>query len=214
MSIAVNPIFPVIGAQGVTPGVVLQPGTVIDATVLKVLDANLVRIAIANLSIEVLSEVPLKAGQPCSSRFRRPSRVVKLAIVPQTGDGESTAGSSVPAATSVASLASSVVPPSDETSSAAAARNQCRAEYRGSEDRADRYAARYSRRAAADEYRGVGHFRRRAVGSGETGKPVAAVCKPECRGDVAIAAARVAGSGGEIVVCSSGAQCEIFPATT
>src|SRR5258708_6328002 len=31
MPISVNPIFPVIAAQGVAPDVVLQPGTVIDA---------------------------------------------------------------------------------------------------------------------------------------------------------------------------------------
>ena len=63
MSIAINPVFPVVAAQSVAAGVALQPGTVIDATVLKQLDANLVRIAIANLTIEVLSEVPLTPGQ-------------------------------------------------------------------------------------------------------------------------------------------------------
>ena len=88
MSIAINPIFPVIGTQGIAPGVVLQPGTVIDATVLKVLDANLVRIAIANLSIEVLSEVPLKAGQALQLAVSQTEQGVKLAIVPQPSDGD------------------------------------------------------------------------------------------------------------------------------
>lgn len=115
MSIAINPIFPVIGAQGVTPGVVLQPGTVIDATVLKVLDANLVRIAIANLSIEVLSEVPLKAGQTLQLAVSQTEQGVKLAIVPQAGDGESAAGGSVLAAASAAPSVSSAIPASDDT---------------------------------------------------------------------------------------------------
>ena len=84
MSIAINPVFPVIGAQSVAPDIVLQPGTVIDATVLKVLDANLVRIAIANLSIEVLSEVPLKAGQVLQLAVSQTQQGVKLAIVPQS----------------------------------------------------------------------------------------------------------------------------------
>lgn len=106
MSIAINPIFPVIGAQGVAPGVVLQPGTVIDATVLKVLDANLVRIAIANLSIDVLSEVALKPGQALQLAVSQTAQGVKLAIVPQPGDGDSApvltpgAGSASPSAVS------------------------------------------------------------------------------------------------------------------
>jgi hypothetical protein len=41
MSIAINPVFPVVAAQ--PRRFALQPGTVIDATVLKQLDANLVR---------------------------------------------------------------------------------------------------------------------------------------------------------------------------
>lgn len=87
MSIAINPIFPVIGAQSVAADIVLQPGTVIDATVQKVLDANLVRIAIANLSVEVLSEVPLKAGQTLQLAVSQTPQGVKLAIVPPNDDG-------------------------------------------------------------------------------------------------------------------------------
>lgn len=117
MSIAINPIFPVIGAQGAAPGVLLQPGTVIDATVLKILDANLVRIAIANLSIEVLSEVPLKPGQVLQLAVSQTPQGVKLAIVPQPGDGGS-APVSAPAASSASPAAPSVVPTLDETASA------------------------------------------------------------------------------------------------
>ena len=63
MPISVNPILPVIAAQGAARVVVLQPGTVVDAQVLKLLSENLVRIAISSLSLDVLSEVPLQVGQ-------------------------------------------------------------------------------------------------------------------------------------------------------
>ena len=63
MSISINPIFPVIAAQGAAPDLVLQPGTVIDAEVLKLLSDDLVRIAISGLTIEVFSEIPLQVGQ-------------------------------------------------------------------------------------------------------------------------------------------------------
>ena len=80
MPISVNPTVPVDRRPGVPrPTVVLQPGTVVDAQVLKILADNLVRIAIANLSIDVLSEVPLQAGQNLQlavsqTRRRRPAR--------------------------------------------------------------------------------------------------------------------------------------------
>ena len=48
MSISVNPLLPVIAAQGAAPDIVLQPGSVVDAQVLKILSNNLVRIAIAD----------------------------------------------------------------------------------------------------------------------------------------------------------------------
>src|SRR5437899_2464420 len=69
MAISVTPVLPVpptqeVGAVAVvTPELVLQPGTTIDATVLKVLSAELVRIAIASLSIDVKTEIPLQQGQ-------------------------------------------------------------------------------------------------------------------------------------------------------
>ncbi|CAN5225215.1 flagellar hook-length control protein FliK [soil metagenome] len=85
MSIAINPVFPVVAAQGVAAGAVLQPGTVIDALVLKQLDANLVRIAIANLTIEVLSEVPLQAGQALQLAVSQTPQGVRLQIVPGEG---------------------------------------------------------------------------------------------------------------------------------
>lgn len=85
MSIAINPVFPVVAAQGVAAGAVLQPGTMIEATVLKQLDANLVRIAIANLTIEVLSEVPLRSGQVLQLAVSQTPQGVRLQIVPGEG---------------------------------------------------------------------------------------------------------------------------------
>src|SRR4051812_12829791 len=81
MPISINPIFPVIAAQAAAPDLVLQPGTVIDAQVLKILADDLVRIAIANLSIEVLSEVPLRVGQTLQLAVSQTADGIKLAVV-------------------------------------------------------------------------------------------------------------------------------------
>ncbi|WP_024519769.1 flagellar hook-length control protein FliK [Bradyrhizobium sp. Tv2a-2] len=65
MALSVNPTLPVIAAQSATAatgGPVLLPGTVVDAAVLKAAE-SLVQIAIANLAMDVLTEVPLTAGQ-------------------------------------------------------------------------------------------------------------------------------------------------------
>lgn len=91
MSIAINPVFPVVAAQPAA-AVALQPGTVIDATVLKQLDANLVRIAIANLTIEVLSEVPLQPGQKLQLAVSQTPQGVRLQIVPGEGALSSASG--------------------------------------------------------------------------------------------------------------------------
>jgi hypothetical protein len=69
MAISVTPVLSVQPAQEIgavtaaSPELVLTPGTTIDATVLKVLSADLVRIAIAALSIDVKTEIPLQQGQ-------------------------------------------------------------------------------------------------------------------------------------------------------
>src|SRR3954447_18088074 len=92
MPISINPIFPVIAAQGAAPDVVLQPGTVIDAQVLKILANDLVRIAIANLSIEVLSEIPLQVGQSLQLAVSQTPDGIKLAVV---GQGSATGNEAV-----------------------------------------------------------------------------------------------------------------------
>jgi Flagellar hook-length control protein FliK len=83
MPISVNPILPVIAAQPVAPELVLQPGTVVDAEVLKLLSDNLVRIAISSLSIDVLSEVPLFVGQTLQLAVTQTEGGIRLAIVGQ-----------------------------------------------------------------------------------------------------------------------------------
>jgi Flagellar hook-length control protein FliK len=85
----VNPTVPVIAAPsvgGATDGVVLQPGTVIPAQVQSVLADNLVRIAIANLSLDVLTEVALTPGQNLQLAVSQAQDgVVRLQIVGQGG---------------------------------------------------------------------------------------------------------------------------------
>jgi hypothetical protein len=91
MSIPVNPVFPVIGAQAAAPDLVLQPGTVINARVVKILDDNLVRIAIASLSINVLSEVDLQPGAILKFAVSQTPEGIRLAIIPPV-DGSVDAG--------------------------------------------------------------------------------------------------------------------------
>ena len=85
MPISVTPILPVIAAQGAAPDLVLQPGSVVDAQVLQILADNLVRIAIASLSIDVLSEVPLAAGQTLQLAVSQTPDGIRLAVVGQGG---------------------------------------------------------------------------------------------------------------------------------
>ncbi|MBN8976911.1 MAG: flagellar hook-length control protein FliK [Rhizobiales bacterium] len=98
MAISINPIFPVIAAQGVPADVVLQPGTVIDAQVLKLLANNAVRIAIANLSIEVMSEIPLQVGQTLQLAVSQTPDGIRLAVLGQP-PASTTAPSLAPADT-------------------------------------------------------------------------------------------------------------------
>ncbi|MEA2880815.1 MAG: hypothetical protein QOH32_34 [Bradyrhizobium sp.] len=83
MPISVNSIFPVIAAQAAAPELVLQPGAVIDAQVMKILANDLVRIAIANLSIEVFSEIPLQVGQTLQLAVSQTPDGIRLAVVGQ-----------------------------------------------------------------------------------------------------------------------------------
>src|SRR5450432_4079785 len=96
MPISVNPILPVLAAQSAAPDIVLQPGSVVDAQVLKILSDNLVQIAIAGLSIDVLSEVPLAAGQTLQLAVSQTPDSVRLTIVgPGSGAAAGVSGDSV-----------------------------------------------------------------------------------------------------------------------
>lgn len=108
MPISINPVFPVIAAQEAAPDLVLQPGTVIDARVVKVLDNNMVRIAISSLSIDVLSEVPLQPGATLKLAVSQTPDGLRLAIVPPT-DG-SGAGRPTAPASMVTDLSAIMVP--------------------------------------------------------------------------------------------------------
>jgi hypothetical protein len=99
MAISINPVLPVLSAQevgGVAPELVLQPGSVVNAQVLKVLSADLVRIAIASLSIDVASEIPLQQGQTLQLAVVQTKDGIRLAMVGQGGDA---AGASADAIT-------------------------------------------------------------------------------------------------------------------
>ena len=98
MAISINPILPVLAAQeaGATaPDLVLQPGSVIDAQVLKILSADLVRIAISGLSIDVLSEIPLQQGQALQLSVSQTPDGVRLAVVRPGAEAPSPAADAV-----------------------------------------------------------------------------------------------------------------------
>lgn len=89
MAISINPVLPVIAAQevgGTAPDLALQAGSVVNAQVLKILSADLVRIAIASLSIDVLTEIPLQAGQTLQLAVSQTRDGVRLAVVGQGAD--------------------------------------------------------------------------------------------------------------------------------
>ena len=86
MSITINPTVPLVAAQGVTSDVVLQPGTVINAQVQQLLGNDQVRIAIGGQSLDVVSQVPLQAGQTLQLAVSQaPDGNINLAVVNQQG---------------------------------------------------------------------------------------------------------------------------------
>jgi flagellar hook-length control protein FliK len=120
MAISINPSAPVIGAQAVgsaTDGVVLQPGTVLSAQVQNVLADNLVRIAIANLSLDVLTEVALTPGQNLQLAVAQTGKgVVRLQIVGQ-GAGAAVGDAANPAPSAAAGPPAQVAAPNDPLTS-------------------------------------------------------------------------------------------------
>jgi hypothetical protein len=98
MAISINPVLPVLAAQeagGIASERVLQPGSVVNAQVLKILSADLVRIAIASLSIDVASEIPLQQGQTLQLAVSQTKDGIRLAVVGQRGDAAGAAADAV-----------------------------------------------------------------------------------------------------------------------
>jgi hypothetical protein len=98
MAISINPVLPVLAAQevgGTAPEFGLQPGSVVNAQVLKILSAELVRIAIASLSIDVVSEIPLQEGQVLQLAVSQTRDGVRLAVVGQGGDATAASADAV-----------------------------------------------------------------------------------------------------------------------
>ncbi|MET3908457.1 cytoskeletal protein RodZ [Bradyrhizobium sp. S3.3.6] len=93
MPTPISSIVPVSAASAVadaaTPDLVLQAGSVVDARVISVLADNLVRIAIANLSMDVMSEVSLTPGQNLQLAVSQNDGTIRLAVV--NGAGEASA---------------------------------------------------------------------------------------------------------------------------
>ena len=90
MPTPVTSIVPVSAASPVadaaTPDLVLQAGSVVDARVVSVLADNLVRIAIANLSMDVMSEVSLTPGQNLQLAVSQNEGTIRLAVLGGAGE--------------------------------------------------------------------------------------------------------------------------------
>lgn len=86
MAISINSVLPVLPAReagSVAPELVLQSGSVVNAQVLKVLSADLVRIAIASLTLDVATEVPLQQGQTLQLAVTQNKDGIRLAMMGQ-----------------------------------------------------------------------------------------------------------------------------------
>ncbi|MDF0494771.1 flagellar hook-length control protein FliK [Bradyrhizobium yuanmingense] len=73
-------------ADAATPDLMLQAGSVVDARVVSVLADNLVRIAIANLSMDVMSEVALTPGQNLQLAVSQSNGTIRLAVMGGAGE--------------------------------------------------------------------------------------------------------------------------------
>jgi hypothetical protein len=119
MSIVINPNIRPAAAEGVTAPIVLQPGSVISAKVQQVLGNDTVRIAIGGQSIDVLSQVPLQAGQTLQLTVSQsPDGTIRLAVVDPQGGAAASKGAGDPA--SAAATADSVTLAPDAAASIAA----------------------------------------------------------------------------------------------
>jgi hypothetical protein len=105
MPTPISSIVPVSAASPVadaaTPDLVLQAGSVVDARVISVMADNLVRIAIANLSMDVMSEVSLTPGQNLQLAVSQNDGTIRLAIMSGAGGATADQITLTPAAASL-----------------------------------------------------------------------------------------------------------------
>ena len=134
MSIVLNPAASSVAAQGVAAqalaangvagDIILQPGTLINAQVLQLLGGDQVRIAIGGQPLDVVSQVPLQAGQTLQlSVSQSANGTINLAVVNQAPGAASPANAAAANASSDAAtsdVAAFVVAPP----AAAAPQNQ------------------------------------------------------------------------------------------
>jgi hypothetical protein len=99
MPIVITPNLPPVAAPGGAADIVLQAGSVVSARVLRILGPDQVRISIGGQSIDVLSQVPLQAGQTLQLQVSQTASGIGLAIVNQQGTAGG--GQSVPGASTV-----------------------------------------------------------------------------------------------------------------
>src|SRR5262245_24217183 len=87
MAITIVPVqasAPSAPAAPVAPELTLQPGTVISAQVVQLLEGGLAQIAIDGIAIAALSEIPLQVGATLQLAVAQTSDgVIKLSVVPQ-----------------------------------------------------------------------------------------------------------------------------------
>lgn len=127
MPTPISSIVPVSAASPVadaaTPDLVLQAGSVVDARVVSLLADNLVRIAIANLSLDVMSEVTLSPGQNLQLAVSQNDGTIRLAIMGEVGQAAADQVTLTPAAVSLvespplapaASVAHTTLTPSEQ----------------------------------------------------------------------------------------------------
>ncbi|AMA58765.1 flagellar hook-length control protein FliK [Bradyrhizobium sp. CCGE-LA001] len=120
MPTPINSILPVNAASpaadATTPDLALQAGSVVNAKVVSVLADNLVRIAIANLAMDVMSEVALTLGQNLQLAVSKNDGAIRLAVM-------GGAGEAVPDQVTLTARAASLVESPPLAPSASVARN-------------------------------------------------------------------------------------------
>jgi hypothetical protein len=92
MSIVITPNIPHVAAQGATADIVLQPGSVISAKVLQILGNDQVTISIAGQPLDVVSQVPLQAGQTLQLQVSQTQDGIGLAVVSQQSGASASQG--------------------------------------------------------------------------------------------------------------------------